>query len=181
MNRPAVGGTKSARQGRRGTTWYLVRPRRPPYEARHEVRVSQRSALPRKRDIQRFASDCGGLVPQHEILGSRGPQAPGGFRRVREAAFGSKSGLSGIPPINVETRRAKRGSASARKCMRAIRESPLRFYIHKRGRTDCHGPYGPRNDGAARPFPMGLRLPLDLAPGHLVKWCQIPLKAWCLC
>ena len=35
--------------------------------------------------------------------------------RVREAAFGSKSSLSGIPVHNVETRRAKRGSASARK------------------------------------------------------------------
>ena len=35
--------------------------------------------------------------------------------RVREGSFGSKRVLPGFPVTNVETRRAKRGSASARK------------------------------------------------------------------
>ena len=55
--------------------------------------------------------------------------------RVREAAFGSKSGLSGIPVCNVETRRAKRGSASARKCRRRVRDAAA--YRGGSGHTMC--------------------------------------------
>ena len=81
---------------RRGTTWYLVRPRRPPYEARHAVRVSQRSALPVQRHNQRFASDSGGLVPQHETLGSRGPQAPGAFFVTGSSAIITEYPMVGV-------------------------------------------------------------------------------------